>query len=37
MILDKSLNIHVHSNCNLIEQGIDEKGKYYKIYYQGGI
>ena len=26
--------IHVHGNRNLIEQGQDEKGKFYKIYYQ---
>jgi hypothetical protein len=32
--LDKNFDIHVHGNRNLIEQGQDEKGKYYKIYYQ---
>ena len=32
--LDKNFDIHVHGNRNLIEQGSDNKGKYYKIYYQ---
>lgn len=32
--LDKNFDIHVHGNRNLIEQGRDEKGKYYKIYYK---
>ena len=32
--LDKNFDIHVHGNSNLIEQGSDNKGKYYKIYYQ---
>jgi hypothetical protein len=27
-------DIYVHDNRNLIEQGRDEKGKFYKIYYQ---
>jgi hypothetical protein len=31
--LDKNFHIYVHGNRNLIEQGRDEKGKYYKIYY----
>lgn len=33
--LDKNFHIYVHGNRELIEQGIDEKGrKYYKIFYQ---
>lgn len=32
--LDKNFDIHIHGNRNLIEQGVDEKGKYYKVYYQ---
>jgi hypothetical protein len=32
--LDKNFDIYVHGNKELIEQGRDEKGKYYKIYYQ---
>jgi hypothetical protein len=32
--LDKNFDIYVHGNRNLIEQGSDEKGTYYKIYYQ---
>jgi hypothetical protein len=32
--LDKNFHIYIHGNRNLIEQGNDEKGKYYKIYYQ---
>ncbi|NDV83148.1 nucleoid-associated protein [Bacteroides sp. 51] len=32
--LDKNFDIHIHKNRNLIEQGVDEKGKYYKVYYQ---
>ncbi|MDR1500909.1 MAG: nucleoid-associated protein [Prevotella sp.] len=31
--LDKNFDIHIYGNRNLIEQGIDEKGKYYKVYY----
>lgn len=32
--LDKNFHIYVHGNRNLIEQGVDEKGrKFYKIYY----
>ncbi|MDR2979252.1 MAG: nucleoid-associated protein [Bacteroidales bacterium] len=32
--LDKNFHIYVHGNNELIEQGVDEKGrKYYKIYY----
>jgi hypothetical protein len=32
--LDENFDIHIHGNRNLIEQGRDEKGTYYKIYYQ---
>jgi hypothetical protein len=32
--LDKNFHIYVHGNRNLIEQGTDENGKFYKIYYQ---
>lgn len=33
--LDKNFHIYVHGNKELIEQGVDEKGrKFYKIYYQ---
>lgn len=32
--LDKNFHIYVHGNRNLIEQGEDEKGKFYKVYYQ---
>lgn len=32
--LDKNFDIHIHGNRNLIEQGVDEKGKYYKVYYK---
>ncbi len=32
--LDKNFHIYVHGNRDLIEQGIDEKGKFYKVYYQ---
>lgn len=32
--LDKNFHIYIHGNRDLIEQGIDEKGrKYYKFYY----
>lgn len=32
--LDKNFDIYVHGNRELIEQGVDEKGrKFYKIYY----
>jgi predicted transcriptional regulator len=33
IIIDNNRNIHIHGNRNLIEQGSDEKGTYYKIYY----
>ncbi|MDR2084888.1 MAG: nucleoid-associated protein [Bacteroidales bacterium] len=32
--LDKNFHIYIHGNRDLIEQGIDEKGKYYKVYYK---
>lgn len=32
--LDKNFHIYIHGDRNLIEQGSDEKGKYYKVYYQ---
>jgi len=32
--LDKNFDIHIHNNRQLIEQGTDEKGKFYKIYYK---
>jgi hypothetical protein len=32
--LDKNFDIHIHGNRNLIEQGADENGKFYKIYYK---
>lgn len=31
--LDRNFHIYVHGNRELIEQGEDEKGKYYKVYY----
>lgn len=32
--LDKNFHIYVHGDRNLIEQGEDDKGKYYKVYYK---
>lgn len=32
--LDKNFHIYVHGNRQLIEQGSDDKGKYYKVYYK---
>ncbi|MCQ2297150.1 MAG: nucleoid-associated protein [Bacteroidales bacterium] len=32
--LDKNFHIYVHGNGNLIEKGRDEKGKFYKVYYE---
>jgi len=32
--LDKNFHIYVHGNRQMIEQGEDEKGKYYKMYYK---
>ena len=31
--LDKNFHIYIHGDRDLIEQGEDEKGKYYKVYY----
>ncbi len=31
--LDKNFHIYVHGNRELIEQGEDKKGKFYKVYY----
>ncbi len=32
--LDKNFHIYVHGDRNLIEQGEDERGKFYKVYYR---
>ncbi len=32
--LDKNFHIYIHGNRELIEQGSDKRGKFYKIYYQ---
>ena len=32
--LDNNFDIYIHGGSNLIEQGRDEKGKYYKVYYR---
>ncbi len=32
--LDKNFHIYVHGSRNLIEQGEDEHGKFYKLYFQ---
>jgi hypothetical protein len=32
--LDKNFHIYVHGSRDLIEQGTDKNGKFYKIYYQ---
>lgn len=32
--LDKNFHIYIHGSQNLLEQGEDEKGKFYKIYYK---
>lgn len=32
--LDKNFHIYIHGDRNLIEQGADEKGKFYKVYYK---
>lgn len=32
--LDKNFHIYIHGNENLIEQGEDEKGKFYKLYFK---
>ena len=32
--LDKNFHIYIHGNRDLIEQGEDKKGKFYKVYYR---
>jgi hypothetical protein len=32
--LDKNFHIYVHGDRNLIEQGEDDRGKFYKVYYK---
>jgi hypothetical protein len=32
--LDKNFHIYVHGNRNLIQQGSDENGKFYQLYYE---
>lgn len=32
--LDRNFHIYVHGNRSLLEQGEDDKGKFYKVYYQ---
>jgi hypothetical protein len=32
--LDKNFHIYIHGDRNLIEQGEDNKGKFYKVYYK---
>lgn len=32
--LDKNFDIYIHGDHDLIEQGEDKKGKYYKVYYK---
>lgn len=32
--LDKNFHIYVHGDSKMIEQGEDEKGKFYKVYYK---
>lgn len=32
--LDRNFHIYVHGNRSLLEQGQDEKGKFYKVYYE---
>lgn len=32
--LDKNFHIYVHGNSSLIEKGTDERGKFYKVYYE---
>ena len=32
--LDKKIQIIINGNCDHIEQGEDERGKYYKVYYR---
>jgi len=32
--LDKNFHIYIHGNRELIEQGSDEKGRFYKLYFK---
>ena len=32
--LDKNFSLYIHANRQLIEQGEDDKGTFYKIYYK---
>lgn len=32
--LDKNFHIYIHGNHDLIEKGKDDKGKYYKVYFE---
>lgn len=32
--LDKNFHIYIHGDRQLIEQGEDNKGKFYKVYYK---
>jgi len=32
--LDKNFTVYIHGNRNRIEKGEDDKGKYYKMYYE---
>ena len=32
--LDKNFHIYIHGNRDLIQQGTDKNGKFYKIYYK---
>lgn len=32
--LDKNYHIYIHGDRQLIEQGEDNKGKFYKVYYK---
>lgn len=32
--LDKNFHIYVHGDRHMIEQGEDEKGRYYKVYFK---
>ena len=32
--LDKNFHIYIHGDRKLIEQGEDEKGRYYKVYFK---
>ncbi len=31
--LDKNFHIYVHGDRKMLEQGADEKGKYYRLYF----